>query len=555
MRQAAPVEVTIRLVEDGPPIEGRIVNLEGRPVAGARIKVATIWFAGEGGLSAWLDRVRNDGVREPWQGLDPLPGAIEAGTDPDGRFRLAGIGRDRLAELLVSAPTIATAHLHAANRDGTAIRATGPGAMMREASQTTYHTRRFEYAAEPTRPIEGVVRDKDTGRPIAGIKLKGMVDSERSLVPATGVETTTDARGHYRLIGLSKGPAYRLFTEAARGQPYPRTTCQTRAGSPSLEPITFDIALRRGILVRGRVTDRATGRPVSGFVGAYTIGDNPQVRELTGYASYSSDATIGGDGRYEFVALPGRSLVGCQADPGRYRVGVGAAAIKDVPNTRPNIGDLVNHFHAVAEVKLDPKVESATLDFQVEPGRSLTIHADDPDGRPIAGTKATGLSELFPSIEYPQDSPTIEVRALEPSKPRRVTIRHDSRKLAAAVYLRGNEDGPLTVRLQGWGTLIGRIVDEDGRPRVGLSLIDRDDDFSGPAAARGILPGIRSSPFVPVGRDGRFRVEGLVPGLKYGASAIQGPMFAGDVFRGATVASGEVKDLGDLKVIPPGRDN
>ena len=67
-----------------------------------------------------------------------------------------------------------------------------------------------------------MIRDKDTGRPIAGIKLKGMVDQERSLVPATGVEATTDAQGRYRLTGLPKAPAYRLFAEAARGQPYTR---------------------------------------------------------------------------------------------------------------------------------------------------------------------------------------------------------------------------------------------------------------------------------------------------------------------------------------------
>ena len=109
-----------------PADRGRIVDLEGRPVVGARIKVATIWFAREGGLSAWLDRVRNDGVDgNPGRAWYPLPGAIEAGTDPDGRFRLAGIGRDRLAELFVSGPTIATAQLYAANRDGPAVRVTG----------------------------------------------------------------------------------------------------------------------------------------------------------------------------------------------------------------------------------------------------------------------------------------------------------------------------------------------------------------------------------------------------------------------------------------------
>ena len=45
---AHPGEMTIRLVEDGPPIEGRIVDLEGRPVAGARVKVERIWFARKG---------------------------------------------------------------------------------------------------------------------------------------------------------------------------------------------------------------------------------------------------------------------------------------------------------------------------------------------------------------------------------------------------------------------------------------------------------------------------------------------------------------------------
>src|SRR5262249_40981415 len=39
----APDETTVRLVEDGPPIEGRIVDLEGRPVAGARVEVGTLW--------------------------------------------------------------------------------------------------------------------------------------------------------------------------------------------------------------------------------------------------------------------------------------------------------------------------------------------------------------------------------------------------------------------------------------------------------------------------------------------------------------------------------
>ena len=163
-----------------------------------------------------------------------MPASIIATTGPDGRFRLTGIGRDRLAEMFVSGPTIATAQLYIANRDGAAIRTADTFDEMNRRPGITYYARRFEYAAEPTRPIEGTIRDKDTGRPIAGLTLRGMVYDRSSLIPAPGVEATTDAQGHYRLTGLPRGPAYRLFVEPGQGQPYTRATFVTPAGSPAL---------------------------------------------------------------------------------------------------------------------------------------------------------------------------------------------------------------------------------------------------------------------------------------------------------------------------------
>ena len=143
----------------------------------------------------------------------------------------------------------------------------------------------------------------------------------------------------------------------------------------------------------------------------------------------------------------------------------------------------------------------------------------------------------------------MEVRALDPSKPRRVTITHAGRKLIGSVYLKGDETGTLTVWLQPWGTIQGRIIDDEGEPRKRIQMENIDGSFPKRPAEQGILPGDGR-----IDSAGRFRVEGLVPGLKYGASA-SGPMTPpGELFHDLTVAPGEVKDLGDLKVIPPKRE-
>ena len=108
------------------------------------------------------------------------------------------------------------------------------------------HPRRFEYAAAPMKPVEGVIRDQDTGRPIAGMTLHAAaVDEPRALAPIAGIEAVTDAQGRYRLMGLPKASAYRLAVEQEEGKPYPRTSYRVRADTPAFEPVRFDIALKR----------------------------------------------------------------------------------------------------------------------------------------------------------------------------------------------------------------------------------------------------------------------------------------------------------------------
>jgi RNA polymerase sigma factor (sigma-70 family) len=561
LQNGASGEATIRLVEEGPPIEGRIVDLEGRPVARARIRLDGFYYvrsargayAEAGDLSAWFARAKDADARVLYSGLGFVAARFVAvNTDADGRFRLTGIGRERIALFFVEGPTIATFLLNAMTRDGPEVRA-----MDRRSAKvktTIFHGARFAYSAEPTQPIEGIVRDKDTGRPIAGMRLRGAVQ-ERFSPP--GVETTTDERGRYRLTGLPRASRYLLLVEPVRGQPYTKATLRAPASSPAFEPVGFDIALKRGIVVRGRVRDKATGRPVPGHVNVYALADNPHVREFPGYAeSGEPRVPVGDDGRFEVVALPGRSIIACTSDRARYRLGVGAAAIYGYdPRSRtisavPNRCD-ADDYHALAEVDLLPGAESPTVDLQVDPGRIVALTTVDPEGRPIGGTMASGLIDQYPPNLSRQESPTFEVRALDPTQPRRVTITYAGRKLAGSVYLKGDEAGTLTVRLRPWGTITGRVLDADGAPRANIPVRETKDVlFQWPAEPYGLLPGD-----IRTGDDGQFRIEGLVPGLKYSASA-PGPVTSFDVlFRDVIVAPGEAKELDDLKVAPsrPGR--
>ncbi len=128
---------------------------------------------------------------------------------------------------------------------------------------------------------------------------------------------------------------------------------------------------------------------------------------------------------------------------------------------------------------------------------------------------------------------------------------HEGRKLIGSALLKGDEAGPVTIKLQPWGSIAGRIVDDEGRPRKAMFIGSPTGSTNKHPETHDIVPGSDWNNGVRVGDDGRFLVEGLVPGLKYSANARTGFEAFGDLFVDITVAPGEAKNLGDLKVQPP----
>ena len=398
------------------------------------------------------------------------------------------------------------------------------------------HAPKFQLALAPGVRVQGKVRDKESGRPIAGLQIQAAVFDEQSLIPTPGINATTDAEGTYRIDGLSKAPAYRLFVKTAKGLPYTNATLRVPAEAAGLEPITFDIALKRGALIRGRIVDKMTGQPLQGNVNYYTFGNNPNLPAYTGFMdSYEQYADLDEQGRYEVVALPGGGLIAVRDRTDRYRPASGYEKFVGYDpkyksfNTVPRWLSPGGHV-IVAEVVVDPRAESMTLDLQADPGKSVPVEVVGPDGSPIGDTKVKGLRELFQTGPIPEPSSNFEVFALDPSSPRRVVVMHEARKLIGTALLKGNETRPVTIKLEPWGSVAGRIVDDEGRPRKAMFIGSPGGSNNGHPETHDILPGSDWNEGVRVGDDGRFLIEGLVPGLKYSANARTGFEAYGDLF-------------------------
>ena len=112
----------MRLVRDDVPIRGRVVDPQGRPIAGATVRLCRIATVKDGvDLDAMLASGELENERtEAWYGDfygKTWPGGRGTWTtDADGRFEVKGVGRDRIASLLIQGPMLADSTLYAMAR-------------------------------------------------------------------------------------------------------------------------------------------------------------------------------------------------------------------------------------------------------------------------------------------------------------------------------------------------------------------------------------------------------------------------------------------------------
>jgi RNA polymerase sigma factor (sigma-70 family) len=549
-------EAMLRLVKDDFPITGRVLDLEGRPIPGIAVELRWLGKHPSGKIDMWIQKFIDANGKGFWiheEGLQIIrPWALGvptlATTDKDGRFQLTGLGRDRMATVLVKSEKTEQLRLQLMARDGP------KGGWVKG----TYglHPNGSDFIVGPCKPVVGTVRDRKTGKPIAGIT----VSDETFLV-----QTTTDANGRYRMFGCPKRERYTFATGGNKGVPYLDFTKQEVADSPGLDPLTVDFDLERGVEITGKVTDSSNGKPVRGSVSWSVTRGNPNRKDflsLEGGRMIVSDwGKIAPDGSFTVLAIPGPGVLWVQALPSnKYaRIDVQGMHAKLDLNGWPS-----DPTHAYAQVNpVDGEPKTLHYEIKLNGGVSRPGNVLDADGKSLSGTRVAGLTDA----ENPTRLATADfnITGLSTDRERALVFLHEEKKLGAVVGARGDSDKSMAVALQPLGALKGRIVDADSKPLakrkvVVLLVLDRKrfdnlpNEFLSINNVHSIHPGAWKN-FTAreaiTADDGSFHIDGLIPGERYDLYAGLGKVTSGGSVshqhRNFTVEPGKVKDAGDLK--------
>jgi RNA polymerase sigma factor (sigma-70 family) len=573
LQQTWPVEANqvVRLARDDVTVRGRLLDLQGQPVAGATVRVFALKAAPDGKLDKWIKALKKQRLGEYFPEHEYLSSCRvdgmahffpPAATDKGGRFAIKGVGRERVVAFTVEGPAIETRVVHAVTRPDLKagdLRVLETGMItptgLRNAQLKPYYGPDFTHAAGPGRVLTGVVRDRATGKPIAGATVRG---EQPVRYPLYYNQAATDKNGRFRLTGMAQAPRFGGNTSVVAlppaGEPY-LAMRKVLAGNKKVKEDNFDFELPRGIWLEGQVKDKATGRGVQANL-RYIIFSNKQladgVQPRSGGPYYYRDpfqSQTDMEGKFRLVVSLERGMLGASANgPNHYRFGVGADKIKGAGRDSDGriqfamnpISTPADMFNTVVEVKPKKGARLLRCDILLEEGRPLTVQVRGPDGQPLAGVRALGQGPRDYRWSPQPLGAAFPLHGLDPGKGRTLLLEHSGKNLAARRVIKAEERGSVTVALQPAASVVGRLLGDDGRPQPGAEITVQ---FR-PASNSHMFLGARQ---VRTDARGRFRIAGLLPGVLYHAHVGQAGPYGRVLFNDVEFKSGQRKDLGDVK--------
>jgi RNA polymerase sigma factor (sigma-70 family) len=258
-------------------VRGRLVDLQGNPAAGVELHLAYV------GNPEAKDNIQVV-LWKPHKGFSAWPGPVT--TNDQGRFVLPGLGPNLLFGLWVRDDRFARQDLHRIP--------TGDGKNAKEVT----------LLLEPPRFVEGRITFGDTGKPVPHAPVTVRCFTRRpnqSSWDHGEVACRADAQGRFR---VNSYPGTHIVVGAGVPVDAPYLGVSADLAWPKgVVMHRVNLALARGILVRGQVIQATSGKPVAGVRVTFF----PQFTENKYYRGdvAGGGGESGADGRFRMVIQPG----------------------------------------------------------------------------------------------------------------------------------------------------------------------------------------------------------------------------------------------------------
>jgi RNA polymerase sigma factor (sigma-70 family) len=543
LETGTPREVPVYLTKER-VVRGRLFDLQGKPAAGARVGV--VWVNGVlPARKSWV----YVSLTEPPRDWPFWPES--APSDAHGRFTLRGLGAELRLKLEIRGEPYA-------------------GQQFDVGPEHRKQAKELRFSLPPARILEGTVTFADTGKPVANARL--LVHARKSIYELNPwidpIRLRADARGRFRAVPHA-GSHFTVLAYPPAGTPYHLLRKELDWPQADLLTQQVNLALPRGILVRGTVTEKPSGKPVAGAGIRFVANrdNNPYYREDVEpfHQDWEVPYVSGPDGKFEVPVLPGRGHLLVNGPTPDY--------VRTEIRHRKLYGSQINpdwRNYVDGCVALDLKPQKGPHEVKVALRRGVTVRGKvvGPSGKPVP--KAVLFSRVYLPFGLNMNPvPTKEVKdgrfelpGCDPDEPVEVFFYDAKDLLGGTVQLSPKDvkDKPVTVRLGRCGTATARLVDKNGKPvphvRVQLQVVitpglafPGPPGRKGPVADHAFMGNLDPDRFNGLRSDlqGRIALPALIPGATYWVIAESPSRGFYDLNKEFKAGAGQTLDLGDIR--------